>query len=216
MKQLLFAFILSSSLISCGNNSNPLVEGNVDLTGIETWKSLENGKIIKDVGETLNERTLASVEITEKNVDVLTDYYLEYKVQKKDTLMLIAFKVYGDYRMWKDIKDWNEKVVLGNYIKAGTIIYYRPAENKFNLPKGKPYLISKNESLSKISKKVYAKANFWPFLYENNKRVIRDPSLIFPGFTLFYRDKEKYHGRSPRSVDTRPIHVKEAESVALH
>lgn len=71
---------------------------------------------MKEVGESLeeNSREVASVEITDKNVDVLTEYYLEYEVQKNDTLMLVAFKIYGDYRKWKDIKDWNENVVLGN------------------------------------------------------------------------------------------------------
>ena len=121
--------------------------------------------------------------------------------------MLVAFKIYGDYRKWKDIKDWNENVVLGNKIKAGTKIYYKPTDNKFALPQGKAYLISRNETLGHISKKLYDKVRYWPFLYENNKRVVRDPSLIFPGFTLFYMDKKYYKGRKPSSVDTRPVFV---------
>lgn len=144
---------------------------------------------------------------------MLTEYYLEYEVQKNDTLMLVAFKIYGDYRKWKDIKDWNESVIIGNKIKAGTKIYYKPTDNKFALPQGKPYLISRNETLGHISKKIYNRVLMWPFLYENNKRVIRDPSLIFPGFTLFYMDKKFYKGRKPGSVDTRPVFVQQEDEL---
>ncbi|TNE95292.1 MAG: hypothetical protein EP326_15555 [Deltaproteobacteria bacterium] len=210
MKNCLLLLLMGATFISCGGNDqgNNLVVDNIDLTGVKNWKPIDD-KIMKEVGESLeeNSRELASVEITDKNVDVLTDYYLEYEVQKNDTLMLVAFKIYGDYRKWKDIKDWNENVVLGNKIKAGTKIYYKPTDNKFALPQGKAYLISRNETLGHISKKLYNKVRYWPFLYENNKRVVRDPSLIFPGFTLFYMDKKYYKGRKPSSVDTRPVFV---------
>lgn len=32
----------------------------------------------------------------------------QYHVQKGDTLMIVAFKIYGDYRKWKDLREWNK------------------------------------------------------------------------------------------------------------
>lgn len=94
MRKSFFLGLLACLFISCGasDQSNGLVVDNIDLTGVQDWKPIDD-KIVKEVGEALeqNERELASVEINSKNVDVLTEYYLEYEVQKNDTLMLVAF-----------------------------------------------------------------------------------------------------------------------------
>jgi len=51
---------------------------------------------------------------------------------------------------------------------------------------GNPYLIKSGDSLSLISKKVYGDWREWPAIHKNNPKQIRDPNLIFAGFTLYY------------------------------
>jgi hypothetical protein len=85
MKKCLSLLLMGLLFTSCGgsNSGNGLVVDNIDLTGVKDWKPIDD-KIMKEVGESLeeNSREVASVEITDKNVDVLTEYYLEYEVQK--------------------------------------------------------------------------------------------------------------------------------------
>ena len=222
-----FNLLLISTLIfgACSNTDN-LKEDNIDLSGITKWNAPAAEKKLSDVNDSFEEvkehedlflekayddRKVANVEVNEKNIDKVHDYYYEYKVSKGDTLMLIAFKIYGDYRMWKHLKEWNEKIVFSENLKKGSIVFYRPPNRKINPPVGKAYLISENESLSKISKKLYQDYKYWPFLYENNQYFIRDPKLIFPGFTIYYKNKKSYQGRKPASVDTRPVFERDPE-----
>jgi nucleoid-associated protein YgaU len=46
------------------------------------------------------------------------------------------------------------------------------------------YTVVKGDSLSKIAKQLYGKANDWRRIYEANKDVIENPDLIFPGQVL--------------------------------
>jgi len=43
------------------------------------------------------------------------------------------------------------------------------------------YIIVSGDSLSKIAKHFYGDANKYPLIFEANREVIKDPSLIFPG-----------------------------------
>lgn len=108
-----------------------------------------------------------------------------YKFQKGDTLMMVAFKIYGDYRKWKDIKSWNQdkkKITEGVELK-----YYVP-EQKFGWrPDGNPYLVKTGDTLGLISKDKYGTASKWRSIYENNRPLIRNPNLIFAGFTIYYK-----------------------------
>lgn len=114
----------------------------------------------------------------------------EYQVQKGDTLMEIAFKIYGDFGKWKEIKELNPD--LNGSLKMGSIVKYNIPESKFNwVPKGNPYLVMRGDSLSSISHKVYERASWWTHIHENNKPLIKDPDQIFAGFTLYYLPKEQ-------------------------
>ena len=42
------------------------------------------------------------------------------------------------------------------------------------------------ETLGTISNKHYGVTKRWKDLYENNRPMIKDPNLIFAGFTLYY------------------------------
>lgn len=112
----------------------------------------------------------------------------EYKVQKNETLMMIAFKLYGDYGKWKDIAAHNQKALKGGQIvrEGMTLHYSAPAQEFVWNPQGLPYLIRTGDTLGGISKTVYTTPKKWKLIWNNNKPLIKDPNLIFAGFTIYY------------------------------
>lgn len=112
----------------------------------------------------------------------------QYVVQKNETLMMIAFKLYGDYAKWKDLASQNrEKLKGGTTITSGmTLDYVAPAEEFVWNPQGNPYLIRTGDTLGGISTTVYNTSKKWKLLWENNKPLIKDPNKIFAGFTIYY------------------------------
>ena len=74
----------------------------------------------------------------------------------------------------------------GVRILAGTQIKYNPPSEKFVWSaKGDPYLIKLGDTLGLISKSKYGTVKKWRSIWDNNKPMIRDPNLIFAGFTLY-------------------------------
>lgn len=117
----------------------------------------------------------------------MSDSMEEYRVQKGDTLMMVAFKIYGDYRKWKDLAGWN-KDKLQAKISEGMILKYSVPSKKFGwLPNGLPYLVKTGDTLGKVSMDKYGTSRKWKSIYENNRPLIRNPNLIFAGFTLYYQ-----------------------------
>ncbi len=109
----------------------------------------------------------------------------QYTVEKNDTLMYIAFKIYGDYGKWKELAEMNPGK-NGN-LKVGEVLKFTPPAEKFVWnPKGNPYLIKTGDTLGIISKDVYGVVKRWREIYDNNRPMIKDPNLIFAGFTLYY------------------------------
>ncbi len=111
-----------------------------------------------------------------------------YTVKKNETLMLVSFNVFGDYRQWKQLVKWNGDVLKAdNNLSTGMKLkYYAPAKQFAWEHKGNPYLIASGDTLGRISNKVYQTPAKWRILWENNKPLIRNPNLIFAGFTLYY------------------------------
>jgi nucleoid-associated protein YgaU len=114
----------------------------------------------------------------------MTDAVGEYTVQKGDTMMLIAFKLYGDYRKWKTLKDMNPS--MDRLVEGAVLKYSEPSEKFVWSPEGLPHLIQDGETLGTISNSKYGTVTKWKLLYENNRPMILDPNLIFAGFTLYY------------------------------
>lgn len=112
----------------------------------------------------------------------------QYTVQKNETLMMIAFKIYGDYSEWKSLAGHNRDALKGKTsLKTGMVLTYpAPAEEFIWNPQGNPYLIRTGDTLVGISKQVYASSKKWKLLWENNKPLIKDPNKIYAGFTIFY------------------------------
>lgn len=109
-----------------------------------------------------------------------------YKVEKSDTLMMVAFRIYGDYHKWKELKAWN-KAELKNGMHAGMFLKYTVPEKKFVWnPTGLPYLVKEGNTLGTISNEKYGTPKKWKDLYENNRPLIQNPNVIFAGFTIYY------------------------------
>jgi nucleoid-associated protein YgaU len=112
----------------------------------------------------------------------------QYVVQKNETLMLIAFKLYGDYERWKELANQNRDTLKGNNnISAGmTLNYLAPAEEFVWNPQGLPYLIRTGDTLGGISQQVYSHSKKWKSIWDNNRPLIKDPNKIYSGFTIYY------------------------------
>lgn len=107
----------------------------------------------------------------------------KYKLQKGETLMIAAFKIYGDYRKWKKLKEWNPN----KKISAGVELTYQPPEQAFVWkPSGEAYLVKSGDTLGLISKDKYGTPKKWKSIYENNRPLILNPNQIFAGFTIYY------------------------------
>jgi len=112
-----------------------------------------------------------------------------YQVEKNgETLMWIAFKLYGDYKMWHELASLNSsKLLRNNAVPKGITLQYHPPVDEFIWRKnGNPYLIKKGDTLGKISSEVYGRTNKWRDIWNNNRPMIQNPNRIFAGFTLYY------------------------------
>jgi nucleoid-associated protein YgaU len=111
-----------------------------------------------------------------------------YKVQKNETLMMIAFKLYGDYGKWKSLANYNRETLKGSTVVTNgmTLKYMAPAEEFVWNPQGLPYLIRTGDTLGTVSKTVYETPKKWKLIWDNNRPLIKDANKIFAGFTLYY------------------------------
>lgn len=185
---------LSFGMASC---SNKKVKKDADVktenvSSTEDELEIDDSDFIVDADETteLEDTTaVANAEpMTETQPVSLTGTDV-YEVQKGETLMWIAFKLYGDYRKWKDIQAANPEVVA-NGIKEGDKLSYTPSQFAWN-PSGLPHLIKRGETLGTISNEKYGTDKKWKKIWDNNRDMIRDPNLIFAGFTLYYNPEER-------------------------
>jgi len=123
---------------------------------------------------------------------VISNKLLEYQTKKGETLMLIAFNLYGDYRKWRELYALNKDVLGGSYdLSQRPILKYHKSLTPYIPPMGNPYLIKRGDTLGLISKKVYGNWQQWPIIYKNNSHQILDPDLIFAGFILYYPSLNK-------------------------
>lgn len=149
----------------------------------------EDEDLIIDESELENDEMIASAEQVEEAVDsapvVMSNEIGEYTVKSGETLMMIAFQIYGDYRKWKDLAEMNQ--VDSTQLRSGMTIRYQQPESAFVWnPDGLPYLIKMGDTLGTISEDKYGTAAKWRRIYNNNRPLIKDPNLIFAGFTLYY------------------------------
>lgn len=113
-----------------------------------------------------------------------------YSVKSGDTLMRIAFEVYGDLFQWKKIYEMNkDKVSDPNNLKKGVVLKVEKMSSggaSVVVHGDEKYLIKQGDTLGSISDDVYGTPRKWRKLYEQNKSWIKDPNRIFAGFFLYY------------------------------
>ncbi|EPZ50440.1 LysM domain protein [Bacteriovorax sp. BAL6_X] len=174
------------------DDSDFVVDANEDLDQLEESSVMASSdesvavlgsESVSPTDEILLEESVA----LEKDVVVTASDY--YEVQKGETLMWIAFKLYGDYRKWRDIQAMNQEA-LADGLQAGDKIKYQSGQYNWN-PVGLPHLIRRGETLGVISQDKYGTPAKWRSIWDNNRDMIKDPNLIFAGFTLYYVPEER-------------------------
>ena len=130
---------------------------------------------------------------------------MSYKVQKGETLMQIAFKIYGDISKWKELKVINgAKFSKNTALRANMELKYKAPEKTFVWnPEGTPYLIKTGETLGTISNSVYQTPKKWKRIWENNKPLITNPNVIYAGFTLYYKGSEMANYVQPNATQKK-------------
>lgn len=203
MKLLKVLFLISIlSLVSCSNNKKKSAEKPEDNTVAEMEdesdfivdsdeEDLELSEDSMESGEEVAmEDSMSDTQVMDGSDNsasiTMTEGIGDYTVEKGDTMMLIAFKLYGDYRKWKSLAEMNPGVGAGSLAAGTSIKYNEPSEKFVWNPEGLPYLIQQGDTLGSISNDKYGTVSKWKLLYENNKPMIHDPNLIFAGFTLYY------------------------------
>jgi nucleoid-associated protein YgaU len=84
-----------------------------------------------------------------------------YIIQKNDTMMMIAFKIYGDYRKWKDLKKWNSEKLKLKMKEGDTLKYFAPDKSFSWQPNGLPYMVKIGDTLQKVSVDKYGTPKKW-------------------------------------------------------
>ena len=159
----------------------------LDREGSRSWDKSVSNKIIKD-------KVPMIAAAHKKEGGFPKDFFDEeeqYEVVGGDTLMLIAFKLFGDYHFWKELAKWNKSFLgRGHGLDIGMSLKFfkLKTENPWP-PKGNPYMIKRGDFLTKISQKIYGTSRKWRKIFKRNKLMIKNPNLIFAGFTLFYDSK---------------------------
>lgn len=185
MKSLLFILVLMG-LVSCsGSKSTKEVKG--EEAGIELADSDEFAEVggedvvAGNLEEPMTDAPEQAMQASTPMIEATGEQDI-YTVQKNETLMMIAFKLYGDYGKWKQLSELNgtTNVQAGQQIK-----YNKPSEPFVWSPEGNPYLIKSGDTLGTISNTTYGTIKYWKNIWNNNKPLIKDPNKIFAGFTIY-------------------------------
>ncbi len=112
---------------------------------------------------------------------------IDYRVKEGDTLMKIAFEVFGDLTRWREILELNKEVINDpNVLTKGSRLRIKVFGVRTVSRNGEAYLIKRGDTLQKISQWVYGTINKWKKLWDNNRELIQDPNKIFAGFKLYF------------------------------
>jgi nucleoid-associated protein YgaU len=157
-------------------------------TPVESFASTEDPSDTSDNSMAVSDEPVPVVTETESEPVQMSGSTKTYRVAKNETLMMIAFKLYGDYGKWKQIASMNRNSLGGGtVVREGQVLKYNaPAEEFVWNPQGLPYLIKTGDTLGIISSSVYQTPKKWKLIWDNNRPLIKNPNLIFAGFTIYY------------------------------
>lgn len=188
MKQIFFLMIIFN-LVACSGAKSGADVSEED-TGIELSDSQEFVDETQDIvadefaseNIELNNQSNGAEDQAPLTIDAGGEQI--HTVGKNETLMMVAFNIYGDYAKWKEIASYNN---LNSYqlFEGQQLKYLAPAQQFVWNPQGNPYLIKKKDTLGKISDDTYGTTKKWKDIWENNKPLIKDPNKIFVGFTIY-------------------------------
>lgn len=213
---LFLALLLSSIIISCSSGQNLKEENKVE-SEFEDSVALENENQYEDE-ESIDEGNYSDDTIEEQEDEVASETpspeefseqpqavridnqngsLTDYTVKKGETLMLIAFQLYGDYSRWREIRDQNPELSsYQNLAEGQNLKVVMPDANHSFRPDGLPYLIKTSDTLQIISKNVYDTTKKWMQIYKHNDALIKNPNVIYAGFTIYYLEDGNYN-RTP-------------------
>ncbi|MEO5970245.1 MAG: LysM peptidoglycan-binding domain-containing protein, partial [Bdellovibrionia bacterium] len=139
-----------------------------------------------------------------------------YKVRKFDTLMKIAFKIYGDPFGWDDIFQLNKELIVDpNHIHKGMLLKYKPPLNGKTLVKrGHKYTIRPGDTLLAISQALYGTSRKWKSIWVKNNDVIHNPEKIMAGLVIYYSGGHKPIEKVNANSDTQ-IEANKEQSAAV-
>ncbi len=184
MKSLLLVLLLMG-LISCsGSKSTSDVEGEdagIELADTDEFSEEGGEDIVAGNLETPEEPANEAMSASAPTIEPTGEQDI-YTVQKNETLMMIAFKLYGDYGKWRQLSELNSST---NVKEGMQIKYNKPSEQFVWSPEGNPYLIKSGDTLGTISNTTYGTLKYWKNIWNNNKPLIKDPNKIFAGFTIY-------------------------------
>jgi len=129
----------------------------------------------------------------------------KYRVKIGDTLMKISFEKYGSLFRWREIYERNrDQIKSFNILSVGMTLTIEGVEYLVIEKNGEPYLIRKQDTLAKISNKLYGTPTKWKALWKNNLQLIHNPNKIYAGLTLYYQPDiskgQMDSGRVPTSL----------------
>lgn len=185
MKLILFLMI-ALNLVACSGAKSGADVAEED-TGIELSDSSEsNDELVEEAEDFISDEVTKNPVEENQSAPVVVNSGEEsvHTVGKNETLMMIAFNIYGDYGKWKEIASYNNlssyKLTEGQQLK-----YLAPGTSFEWSPQGNPYLIKKQDTLGKISDATYGTSKKWKDIWQNNIPLIKDPNKIFAGFTIY-------------------------------
>ncbi|MEX0799504.1 MAG: hypothetical protein WD025_08665 [Bacteriovoracaceae bacterium] len=207
MKYFLLFSTITFMFVSCSGSKATPEEGadaGIELADAVEFTDESSDVVAESMPEALNDPLVEEGPVTEETpvfaeerpVEIdpvvnepvgLTGEIGAYTVKENETLMMISFNLYGDYSKWREIANLNaEKLNGGTKIDKGMELKYNvPAQPFVFNPSGNPYLVKDGDYLGKVSMETYGTSKNWKAIWDNNKPLIKDPNVIFAGFTIY-------------------------------
>lgn len=131
-----------------------------------------------------------------------------YEVRAGDTLMKIAFLVYGDVYQWRKVLDDNsDRISDPARLVKGTQLKVDNAPNEGYYDGHERYLIKSGDTLGLISGDIYGTQSKWRQLWHMNEGLVKDPNRIYAGFFLRYTitEEERQEAERLKSMQSAPL-----------
>jgi nucleoid-associated protein YgaU len=131
-----------------------------------------------------------------------------YEVKGGDTLMKIAFMVYGDVYQWRKVlSDNSDRISDPGRLVKGTQLKVDNAPNEDYYNGYERYLIKGGDTLGIISDDVYGTKKKWKSLWKMNDGLVKDPNRIYAGFFLRYTmtEQERQEAERLKSMHSAPL-----------